>query len=332
MRIESSVTSISWIPSEAVEGATKLPFEAGIAHYDVPPPDVIEDLELLRLGDRFRFANELRAWIDVEDGQIMNHGCSGGGRIGSTTMRLAGRSMTFAAVAFPDIQPEPEVGPDYVRFVQTAGGRAGMPAPRRVNHPPFIQIAAPLAWTTLALTIRADGGADFEVLGASEFPRHWIYGHDGKLAAKSGIIDFDDWYRKAFGHHTPWGDEDTPALVTAAETALEREVSTTLMQGGATPDVRRIKQGKVLVSQGDKGQDLYVLLDGVLVVEVDGDEVAEVGPGAILGERAILEGGLRTSTLRARTPVKVAVAPGDQIEPAVLAEISESHRREEEGG
>jgi len=39
------VTSISWIPSEAVGGATKLPFERGIAHYDQPPPDVLDDLE-----------------------------------------------------------------------------------------------------------------------------------------------------------------------------------------------------------------------------------------------------------------------------------------------
>ncbi len=38
MRIESSVTSVSWIPSEAIEGLPKLPFELGIGHYDEPPP------------------------------------------------------------------------------------------------------------------------------------------------------------------------------------------------------------------------------------------------------------------------------------------------------
>ena len=330
MRIESSVTSISWIPSEAVSGATKLPFEAGIAHYDVPPPDVIEDLEYLRLGDRFRFANELRAWIDVEDGRILDHGSTGCGHIGSTTVRLAGRSMTFAAVPFPDLQPAPEVGPDSVRFVQTTGGRTGAPAPRRVSRPPYIQVAAPIAWTTLALTLWADGRAEFEVVGASPFPRHWIYGHDNKLAAKSGMIDFEEWYRTAFGEHTPWGDEDSPAIVTAAETALERELSLMIMQGGAKPSIRTVGRGDVLVRQGETGQDLYVLLDGVLVVEVDGNAVAEVGPGAILGERAILEGGLRTSTLRAQTPVKVAVARSEDIDREALAKISEGHRREED--
>ena len=52
MRIESSVTSLSWIPSEAVTGANKSVFEIGFTHYDDPPPDVIEDLDALRDTDR----------------------------------------------------------------------------------------------------------------------------------------------------------------------------------------------------------------------------------------------------------------------------------------
>ena len=51
MRVESSVTSLSWIPSEAVTGVNKGVFDSGFAHYDDPPPDVIEDLEApTRLG------------------------------------------------------------------------------------------------------------------------------------------------------------------------------------------------------------------------------------------------------------------------------------------
>jgi hypothetical protein len=71
-RYESSVTAISWIPSEAIEGLSKVPFELGITHYDDPPPDRIEDLEALRSTDRFREANELRAFIEVVDGRIVN--------------------------------------------------------------------------------------------------------------------------------------------------------------------------------------------------------------------------------------------------------------------
>ncbi len=239
MRIESSVTSISWIPSEAVEGVTKVPFEMGLAHYDQPPPDHIDSLEALREADRFRFANQLSAWIEVDNGRIVDRGQAGGGHIGSTTISLGGRGMTFAAVAFPDKRPAPVTGDGWVRFTQTAGGRTGVPAPRKVNRPPFIQLAAPLAWTTLALTLFADGTSTHELTGASPFPRHWIYDHARNLAHKSGLVDFKRWSQHAFGARTPWGDEDSPALVTEVETALERELSQRIMRGGVRPRIQR---------------------------------------------------------------------------------------------
>lgn len=330
MRIESSVTSLSWIPSEAVTGMTRLPFEMGMAHYDPPPPDVLGDLEGLRAADRFRFANDLRAWIEVEDGRVVDCGYAGGGVIGSTTVRMGPRAVVFQAVAFPDLHLEPEVSESAVRFVQTAGGRTGVPAPRTVRRPPFVQVAAPLAWSTLALTIRADGTSEWEVPGASPFPRHWIYDHTGGLAAKTGMIDFEQWYRTAFGRYSPWGEEDSPALVTVAESASERELSARIMRAGTKPEILRLGEGEVLVKQGDPGDSIFLLLDGVLDVEVGGEKLAEVGPGAILGERAVLEGGTRTATLRAVTPVKVARAAAAAVDTAALAEVSRGHRREEE--
>ncbi len=329
MRIEASVTSLSWIPPEAVHGMTKLPFDMGVAHYDAPPPDVLDDLERLRRADAFRFANELRAWIDVDGDRVVGWGQAGRGHIGSTTVQLGPKAVVFAAVAFPDLQPPPQVSQTSVRFVQTAGGRTGVPAPRTVRRPPFVQVAAPLAWSTLALTIRTDGSSDWEVMGASAFPRHWFYDDTGGLVAKTGMIDFKGWYRTAFGRHSPWGDEDSPALVTVAETALERQLSASIMQAGAKPTIKNLGEGRTLVEQGERGDSLFVLLDGVLAVEVDGEKLAEVGPGAILGERAVLEGGTRTASLRAVTRAKVAVAASGQVDADALAELSRGHRREE---
>lgn len=331
MKIESSITSVSWIPSEAITGMTKMPFEIGMTRYDDPLPDVIEDLEELRQQDRFRFANELRAWIEVDDGKIVGHGQFGNGHIGVSKVRLGSREITFQAVPLPDKRPEPQVTETSVCFVQTAGGRTGMPAPRRVRHAPFVQISAPPAWTTLALTIHADGNVGHEVVGTSPFPRHWIYDGSGKLVQKSGLIDFKTWYREAFGAHTPWGDEESPAFVTEVETALERELSRTIMRGGAKPKIRKVAAGKTLVEQGESGDEMFLLLDGVLSVEVNGDVLADLGPGAVLGERALLEGGTRTSTLRARTPAKVAVVSEEDVDRDKLAELSKGHRREEEG-
>jgi hypothetical protein len=328
VRIESSVTSVSWIPSEAITGFTKLPFETGITHYDDPPPDQLGDLEAWRREDRFREANELRAFIEVEDGRIVGYGHLGAGRIGSTRVRLGRAGITFPALALPDLRPDPVVGPDSVRFVQTVGGRTGMPSPRPVPRKPFFQLWSAIAWTTLALTIKADGSAQGELIGASPFPRHWIYDDAGRLVAKSGVTDFAKWFNDSFGDHTPWGDYDSPALVTAVESAMERQLSGVIMHGDRPAQIRRLGPGEILVRQGERGEDVFLLLDGVLAVDVDDEAVAEVGPGAILGERAILEGGVRTATLRAVTPARVAVTSGDRLEAADLASVAAGHHRE----
>jgi hypothetical protein len=330
MRIDSSVFTVSWIPSEAVTGANKVIFERGFAHYDDPPPDHIDDLESLRAADGFRFANRLAAFIEVRDGKIVDCGYTGGGTMGATTVRLGKKESSFAAVGLPDVQREPEITATSVRFVQTTGGRTALPAPRRVRKPPFVQFSAPLVWTTLALTLNTDGTSKSELVGASTFPRHWVYDDDGKLTAKAGLADFKDWYRSAFGKHTPWGDEESQVLVTEVETALERELSHVVMRGGAKPEIRKVKAGKALFEQGQDGDDLFLLLNGVLDVDVDGTVVAQLGPGAILGERAILEGGKRTATLRAATKATVAVAHADQVDRDALQELSLGHRREDQ--
>jgi hypothetical protein len=329
MRYTSSVTSVSWIPSEAVVGATRVAFDSGFTHYDDPPPPVIEDLEALRASDRFRFANVLEAWIDVDgDGRITGHGCSGGGHMGATTVSVAGLRHRFQAVQLGDLQRAPEEGEGWVRFVQTCGGRTGLPAPRRVRRRPFVQWNAPLVWTTLSLTLRADGRAQFDLVGASPFPRHWVYDDDGALALKSGLTDFRDWYRKCFRRSSPWGEQDSPALVTAVESALEHALSAQLMRG-AKPQVRKVPRGTVIARQGEPGTDVYLVLDGVVRVDHDGERLAEYGPGAVLGERSALEGGTRTSTNVAVTPCRIAVAPAAAFDRAALEELSLQHRRED---
>jgi Cyclic nucleotide-binding domain len=329
MRIESSVTAISWIPSDAIEEMPKLPFELGVARYDEPPPEHVEegDLERLRAEDRFREANRLTAWIDVEDGRIVSHGYEGTGLIGSTPFNLGVTEITIPGVVFEVLRHEPEVQENAVRFVQTVGGRAGFPSPRTVIAKPFVRIHSANAWTTLALTIRTEGSSEHQLVGASTFPRHWIYDRDGNLVAKSGTIDFKAWYRGAAqGERTPWGDEESEAFVTAAESALEREISRELMAGKAIPERRTLEPDEMLVEQGAPGDELYLVLDGVLAVGIDGEEVAEIGPGAIVGERALLEGGTRTATLSARTRCRVAVIRGELIGRRELEDLSAKRR------
>ena len=329
MRIESSVTAVTWIPSEAIGGMPKLPFELGVAHYDEPPPDVIANLDKLHKEDSFREANELRAWIEVKGGEIVDCGYDGRALIGVTRVKVGPGRLAFPAVQFPMLQQEPDVGEGWVRFVQTAGGRMGLPAPRRVHGKPYFQIASASAWTTLQLVLYANGDSRGSLIGASPFPRHWVYDDEGRLIEKSGTIDFEQWYRESYGANTPWGGEDTPAFVTAVETELERDLSAAVMQAGKTRR-RKLVPGETLTEQGAEDDEIFLLLDGVLDVEVDGDVVAQVGPGAIVGERASIEGSPRTATLRAVTPCRVVVLAPEQISKYELTELALTRRREEE--
>lgn len=333
MRLEATATSMSWIPSEIVTGPLRAGFETGLTHYDPPPPDRLGpgDVERLRDADLFRFANVLAGWADVEDGVVVAAGFDGssGLRIGVTRLQVGPVGATFRAGRLPTVRREPEgIGTAEVRLVQTVGGRTGAPLPRPVPHRQLVQWSAPVVWSTLALTLRADGSSDVELTGASSFPRHWVYGTDGRLVAKTGVTDQAGWVRDSFGARTPWGEQDSAALVVEAESDLERQMSHDIMRGGR-PEVRRLRAGEVLTRQGEAGDELFLLLDGVLEVSVDGTALAQVGPGAVLGERALLEGGTRTSSLTAATKVAVAVARRDAVDLDRLRVLADDHRRED---
>lgn len=329
MRFEAAVSSISWIPSEAMTGPMRIPMDLGIGHYDPPPPDRIAsgDLDDLCAADRFRFANHLSAWVEVEDGEIIDAGYAGEALVGSTTAKL-GLSVTIAGVGFPVLQADPVVEDGTARFVQTAGGRTGAPLPRRIDRPPFVRMTAPTAWTTLALTITSDGSTAFELLGASPFPRHWVYGPDGELAGKSGVIDFSEWTRVHDHDRTPWHDYERAALMASVESQVERSLSSAVMS--TKPEMVKVTDGERLITQGEPGSSIYLILDGMLKVDVDGESVAELGPGAIIGERAILETGRATATVTAMTPVRAARIPADDLDRSDLEEVAATHRREDD--
>jgi Cyclic nucleotide-binding domain len=331
VRIESSVTAVSWVPLDCVEGGQRLAFHVGAAQYDDPPPDHLEDLPALLASGRVRFANELRAWIEVTDGRIVDSGQSGQGYVGASGRPVARGSggmrgaeppavVGFAAVPLPDLRPEPEAGEGWVRFGQTAGGLLSVGMPYRTGPAASPRLAAPAAWTTLSLTIRADGTSSQALAGASPFPRHWVYDHDGRLVATSGVVDFTGWQADAWDPFTPWGGRDAPVRATAVETVLERELSRVML--GSGPHWIRLRKGATLVEQGEPGHELYLLFDGLLAVEIDGRTVTELGPGAVVGEVALLAGGRRTATLRAVTPCRVAAVPGNRIDRDALAELA----------
>jgi Cyclic nucleotide-binding domain len=95
------------------------------------------------------------------------------------------------------------------------------------------------------------------------------------------------------------------------------------------PRITTLNAGDTLVRQGETGSELFLVLDGVIRVDRDGSQLAEYGPGALLGDRAHLEGGVRTSTLVAATACWVAAVPASQSGTDALVELSAGHRRED---
>ncbi len=101
------------------------------------------------------------------------------------------------------------------------------------------------------------------------------------------------------------------------------------MQGGGNKRVEKFPAGAMLFEEGQPGSDVLLILDGIVRVERGGERLAEYGPGALLGERAHLEGGLRTSTNVAVTPCRVALFDAGLLDRADLEKLSSGHRRED---
>lgn len=68
-----------------------------------------------------------------------------------------------------------------------------------------------------------------------------------------------------------------------------------------------ISNGKVLATEGVPGQEFVVIRAGTVKVTRGGAELAELGPGDYFGEISLMDGGPRTATVTAITPVTIEV-------------------------
>jgi CRP/FNR family transcriptional regulator, cyclic AMP receptor protein len=85
--------------------------------------------------------------------------------------------------------------------------------------------------------------------------------------------------------------------VTDAELAEIAKVTTEL----------ELDAGTVMATQGTSAREAFVIISGTAEVTVDGQKVADVGPGSCVGEVALLDSGTRSATVTAATPMRVLV-------------------------
>jgi CRP/FNR family transcriptional regulator, cyclic AMP receptor protein len=68
-----------------------------------------------------------------------------------------------------------------------------------------------------------------------------------------------------------------------------------------------IPAGEELTHEGRSGREFFVILDGSVRVEREGNVIRTLGPGEFFGEIALIDGGPRTATVTTETPVRALV-------------------------
>jgi len=64
----------------------------------------------------------------------------------------------------------------------------------------------------------------------------------------------------------------------------------------------RFEEGRSIVTEGEGGVGFHLILDGRATVSVHGEEF-QIGPGDYFGEISLIDGGPRSATVRASSPV-----------------------------
>jgi CRP/FNR family cyclic AMP-dependent transcriptional regulator len=68
-----------------------------------------------------------------------------------------------------------------------------------------------------------------------------------------------------------------------------------------------VPAGRVLIRQGDRGQEAFVIYEGRAKATVRGKRSAELGPGECFGEMALLDSAPRSATVTAETDMRLLV-------------------------
>jgi len=73
-------------------------------------------------------------------------------------------------------------------------------------------------------------------------------------------------------------------------------------------DEIEVPAGKVLMRQGETGDEMFIVATGRFTIERNGQFVRDIGPGGVIGEMALVSEGPRTATVIAAEPSRILLA------------------------
>jgi len=80
-----------------------------------------------------------------------------------------------------------------------------------------------------------------------------------------------------------------------------------LKQIAGIADELDLREGKVLIREGERGREFFVIISGEVEVRRKGRKMSTLGAGSYVGEIALLSQIPRTATVTATTPLDVLV-------------------------
>jgi CRP-like cAMP-binding protein len=107
-----------------------------------------------------------------------------------------------------------------------------------------------------------------------------------------------------------------PVMALGANAKIDLLKRVSLFDGCSKQELQKIAgiadeldlpEGKVLIREGDRGREFFVIVNGEVEVRRKGRKLTTLGPGDFIGEISLLSKVPRTATVTALTPIDVLV-------------------------
>jgi CRP/FNR family cyclic AMP-dependent transcriptional regulator len=109
-------------------------------------------------------------------------------------------------------------------------------------------------------------------------------------------------------------DQDAKAVRLASLPLFRNANRTAIRHLASATDEVTVEAGRVLINQGHRHHEAFLVVHGRLVVDVDGIEMARLGEGALVGEMGLFVPGPASATVTTLTPCELLVIPYNRFD------------------